>query len=268
MLISDGGYGALLFFVPLIGYRKIAPALGADFTRLLMIVGAVAMIWGLLCASFFGCTLYTPLIPIDLSVQSRELVMRISFVMGAIHLSLAQVWQAAVLYPNLRMISKIGWGMFLWGMLGVVMKFVLRAELTWQTPWPYLLITGAALAVLFYQPHRGVLRSIGLGLASLPLSLLSAFSDVISYVRLMAVGLASSVLAVSFNKIALDLDILPVTILVLIFGHGLNLGLALIALFAHGVRLNMLEFSSNLGMQWAGYAYNPFRARTAQENIS
>ena len=88
-----------------------------------------------------------------------------------------------------------------------------------------------------------------------------AFSDVISYVRLMAVGLASSVLAVSFNDIAFQADILPITILVLVFGHSLNVGLALIAMFAHGVRLNMLEFSSNLGIEWGGHPFRPFAHR-------
>ncbi|MFH1417396.1 MAG: hypothetical protein ABII12_03810 [Planctomycetota bacterium] len=266
MLISDAGYGAVLLFVPLLGYRKIAPTLGAEFTKLLMIVGAVAMIWGALCASFFGCVLYTPPIPVDLSTQSRELVMRISFVMGAIHLAIAQLWQAVALYPNLRFLNKIGWAVFLVGMLGVVMMFVLGAEMSWRTPWPYCLIAGATLTILFRDLGRNVFKSIGLGLADFPLSLLSSFSDVISYVRLMAVGLASSVLAVSFNEMAMSADFWPLTVVILIFGHGLNLGLALIALFAHGVRLNILEFSNNLGMQWAGYAYAPFRARISQEN--
>jgi len=266
MLISDAGYGAVLLFVPLLGYRKIAPTLGAEFTKLLMIVGAVAMIWGGLCASFFGCVLYTPPIPVDLSVQSRELVMRISFVMGAIHLGIAQLWQAVALYPNLRFLNKIGWAVFLVGMLGVVMMFVLGNEMSWRTPWPYCLIVGATLTILFRDLRRNVFKSIGLGLADFPLSLLSSFSDVISYVRLMAVGLASSVLAVSFNEMAMSTGFWPLTIVILIFGHGLNLGLALIALFAHGVRLNILEFSSNLGMQWAGYTYAPFRARISQEN--
>lgn len=101
-----------------------------------------------------------------------------------------------------------------------------------------------------------------MGLAQFPLSMLSAFSDVISYVRLMAVGLASSVLAVSFNQMALDAGFLSLTILVLVLGHALNIGLAMIAMFAHGVRLNMLEFGSNLGMQWTGYPYRPFACRT------
>ena len=146
------------------------------------------------------------------------------------------------------------------------MMFVLGNEMSWRTPWPYCLIVGATLTILFRDLRRNVFKSIGLGLADFPLSLLSSFSDVISYVRLMAVGLASSVLAVSFNEMAMSTGFWPLTIVILIFGHGLNLGLALIALFAHGVRLNILEFSSNLGMQWAGYTYAPFRARISQEN--
>jgi V/A-type H+-transporting ATPase subunit I len=92
---------------------------------------------------------------------------------------------------------------------------------------------------------------------------ISSFSDTLSYVRLMAVGLAGSVLAISFNKLAISAGFLGIPILV--FGHALNIALCLIALFAHGVRLNVLEFSSNAGMEWSGYPYEPF-IRKAEEN--
>jgi V/A-type H+-transporting ATPase subunit I len=147
-------------------------------------------------------------------------------------------------------------------MYGVVNMFVLKGPLNWQTPWPYLLLIGAFLAIGFANPCRNVAKMLGMGFAQFPLSMLSAFSDVISYVRLMAVGLASSVLAANFNDMAFQAGILPITILVLVLGHGLNVGLALIAMFAHGVRLNMLEFGNNLGMEWGGYAYRPFAHRT------
>jgi V/A-type H+-transporting ATPase subunit I len=266
MLISDGGYGAVLLLGLLLPYRKVSKVLGAEFTRLLIVVGAVALVWGFLCGSFFGCVLYDPPIPVDLSAQSRALLMKISFVMGAIHLSIAQLWQGVALYPNLRFLNRVGWAVFIWGMLGVVRFFVLDASVGWDTPWPYLLIAGAALAILFACPSRNIAKMLGLGLADFPLSMLSAFSDVISYVRLMAVGLASSVLAGNFNELALGLGHWPLVVAVLLFGHSLNLGLALIALFAHGVRLNMLEFSNNLGMQWTGYPYNPFLKQTIQEH--
>jgi len=266
MLISDGGYGAVLLLGLLLSYRKASKVLGAEFTQLLIVVGAVTLVWGFLCGSFFGCVLYDPPIPVDLSAQSRAMLMKISFVMGAIHLSIAQLWQGAALYPNLRFLNRVGWAVFIWGILGVVRFFVLSAPVGWDTPWPYLLIVGAALAILFASPSRNIAKMLGLGLADFPLSLLSAFSDVISYVRLMAVGLASSVLASNFNELALGMGFWPLVVVVLLFGHSLNLGLALIALFAHGVRLNMLEFSNNLGMQWTGYPYNPFLKQTIQEH--
>jgi len=264
MLISDGGYGAILLFGPLAFYKKVSRTLGAQFTQLIMVVGATSLVWGFICATFFGVTLYPPLIEVGLSDQARWLLMKISFVMGGIHLSVAQLWQAVRYWPDQRFLNKVGWTLFIWGVFGLVGFFVLNVPVGRRTH--VLLILGFLLIVLFAEPARNPLKRLGWGLASFPLSALSAFSDIISYVRLMAVGLASSVLATSFNEMAWEAGFLPLTVVVLIFGHGLNLGLAMIALFAHGVRLNMLEFSNNLGMQWTGYRYAPFVTRALQEN--
>lgn len=261
MLIGDGGYGALLFFGIWLTWQKSSKILGNEFAKLLLIVGAVALVWGLLCGSFFGVILYKPPIPVNMSDQSRFLVMKISFIMGAVHLSFAQLWQALRYFPDLRFLNKVGWALFIWGMLGVVQMFVLSTALDWHTPWPFLLCGGAAMTVIFKQPGRNLFKMIALGLADFPLSMLSAFSDVISYVRLMAVGLASGVLAASFNDLALSTGFWLLAIPIMIMGHALNIGLALIALFAHGVRLNMLEFSNNLGMQWTGYSHKTFVKR-------
>ncbi|HEC02882.1 MAG TPA: hypothetical protein ENI81_05035, partial [Phycisphaerales bacterium] len=258
MLIGDGGYGAVLLVGLLLGYKKASSALGSNFTKLLIIVGAASLLWGFLCGSFFGFVLYKPPIPVNMTDTSRFMLMQISFVMGAIHLSIAQLWQAIKIFPDLRYLNKVGWAIFVWGMLGVVQMFVLSTEITWITPWPYLLIAGTVLAILFDSPSKNILKMVLLGVANYPLSMLGAFSDIISYVRLMAVGLASGVLASSFNDLALNSGSWLIAAPTLIFGHSLNLGLAMIALFAHGVRLNMLEFSNNLGMQWIGYSYKPF----------
>jgi V/A-type H+-transporting ATPase subunit I len=106
-----------------------------------------------------------------------------------------------------------------------------------------------------------VVKRILLGFAASMLPLLSTFSDTMSYVRLFTVGLASYYIASAFNSLGVKMAETMTwfaAIPVLIFGHGLNIGLATIAIFAHGVRLNMLEFSNNAGVQWGGYAYRPF----------
>ncbi len=267
MLIGDGGYGAVILIGLLVFYKKASKSLGADFTRLLAIIGGVALGWGLVTANFFGVTLYNPLIPVNMTDASRDLVMRISFFMGAIHLSIAQIWRGISYWPSLKSIGPVGWAIFIWGMLGVVKYFVLgdASPLDPNGPWLYLLICGAALAILFESPSKNPFKMVGMGLANFPLSMLSSFSDVISYVRLMAVGLASGVLASSFNELALSIGSWFFAVPILILAHSLNIGLALIALFAHGVRLNMLEFSNNLGMQWTGQAYKPFASRKVKE---
>jgi len=267
MLIGDAGYGALILLALAVSYRKAAPAMGREFAQLMMIVGATTTVWGLLSGNVFGFTVFEhPLIPVNMSDESRRLIMRISFFMGAIHLSIAQLWQAARFFPNARFLGRLGWAIFIWGMLGVVQWLVMGKEIwSHDSPYPYMLGVGVVLAFLFAYPYKNVLKRFGFGLADLPLSVISAFSDVTSYVRLMAVGLASSVLASNFNEMALDIGIWPLTAMVFVLGHGLNIALCLIALFAHGVRLNMLEFSNSLGMQWTGYAYQPFVRHQTQE---
>ena len=272
ILISDGGYGVVLLLALTLGYRKATDVLGKQFTHLMIIVSSATLLWGLICASFFGVRLYTPLIDVSLEESARTTLMLMSFWMGAIHLSVAQLWPAVRMYPDQRFLNRVGWAVFIWGMLGVVLLFVLNWQFGWHTPWPYLLIVGAVLAIGFAHPVRSIGKRLLLGFADFPLSMLSAFSDVISYVRLMAVGLASTVLAESFNSMAAEIlgggagiARWSLFVIVLFFGHSLNLSLAMIAMFAHGVRLNMLEFCNNLGMQWTGYRYSPFSQRTTQE---
>ena len=117
------------------------------------------------------------------------------------------------------------------------------------------------------------LKTRGAELGMLPLSIMSALGDIISYVRLFAVGLASVKVAENFNSMAtglvssenaLWLNILMsiAMVLILVVGHGLNLAMAGLSVLVHAVRLNTLEFSNHKGVSWAGYAFRPFRRKT------
>jgi V/A-type H+-transporting ATPase subunit I len=270
MLISDGGYGLLFLLPPIILRRKVVAKMGRNVANLMIVIGAVSIVWGVLTSSFFGVNVAGllgggPLIAVTLDEGPMRLLMRLSFTIGLIHLVLAHLWRAATLFPHPAFLSKVGWALFLGGMYGVVCFFVLQGPSPMNAPWLYLLIAGGVLVVLFTSPSRNVLKTVGLGLASFPLSALGTFSDIMSYVRLMAVGLAGSVLAASFNDLAQKAG-LVLLVPILVFGHLLNFGLCLIALFAHGVRLNVLEFSNNFGLQWSGYPYQPFVAQQPQEN--
>jgi len=92
---------------------------------------------------------------------------------------------------------------------------------------------------------------------------------VVSYIRLFAVGLATVAIADAFNNIAANLGWSSLitgffAALILLFGHTLNMLLGGMAILVHGVRLNVLEFSSHLGMEWAGYKYTPFKGKKSK----
>ncbi len=291
MLIADGGYG-LLFLVPtLLMYRKMCRLAGKPLTQLILVIGGVSLVWGLMTCTFFGVggfelrraggvweSLYSVLGHLQVIGAPKETaretltdvrlsITRIAFVIGTIHMSFAQLWRALGLWPSLKALAHVGWTLFLWGMLLIVNFLVLRDPL--HPAAYYLLGAGGAMTILFAAPSRNPIKMIGLGVASFPLAALGTLSDTISYIRLMAVGLASGILASTFNTLGAMLAESATWVaggLVILLGHTLNIGLAVIALFAHGVRLNMLEFSNNLGMAWHGYAYEPFSQKKAQES--
>ena len=243
--------------------------LGADGKTEITDLEAMAAANGLL-AGLGTLTARVAVVWDPVSDTARQLVMKISFVIATVHLSFGQLRKALAEAPNLRTLASVGWAIFLWGMLGIVwyLMFLGIENLNMAiVGWP--LGIGYALVLLFSSPARNPIKRLLTGLASSLLPLLGTFSDTMSYIRLMAVGLASYYIADAFNGLGATLagaigwySLLP--ILVILFGHLLNLGLAAIAIFAHGVRLNMLEFSNNAGVQWAGHAYLPF-AKTVKE---
>jgi len=94
------------------------------------------------------------------------------------------------------------------------------------------------------------------------LGVVSVFGDIMSYIRLWAVGLAGAAIAGTVNQMAgpmlSRLVLLIFGILLMTFGHGLNMILNALSVLVHGVRLNTLEFSSHIGLTWVGTPYKPF----------
>ena len=307
MIIGDAGYGLILLGVSLLAYRKLVSFAGKAKIDLLMVVGAVTLVWGILTANYFGVT------PGDLmkwggfnSVQAmrqgrgflaalgrvtcslgllwrpseeaaRFLIIKVSFIIGSVHLILAHVRRAIGYWPNAKAWSEVGWCGVLAGMLGVIWRLFGSAMPAWFAVSARAfqaaiisLVAGYAMAVFFAYPGRSIGKRIGLGFASSLLPMIATFSDTMSYIRLMAVGLASYYIAASFNGLGAMISRQSAWLWlagapIILFGHMLNIALAGIAILAHGVRLNMLEFSSNAGVRWAGYAYEPFSRHQIKE---
>lgn len=284
MLIGDAGYGVILAGAGFVFYNRIVRAAGKPPAHLLIIFGLATMLWGILTANYFGVTPQTlidagrqgaanamlavaPLWRSD-GEEARALIMKISLIVGCAHLIVAHLHTAIKLFPDVRAYAEIAWSVILADML--VLIWYLMFVGADQIPG----VVGLVLLVSFVavswctQPMSNPVKRFFVGLASSILPLLGTFSDIMSYIRLFAVGLASYYIADAFNGLGAKVAGSATWIggaPIVIFGHVLNIGLAAIAIFAHGVRLNMLEFSNNVGVKWAGYAYRPF---TKDKDIS
>ena len=122
--------------------------------------------------------------------------------------------------------------------------------------------------IILFSNAKGSLKSAVTeslsGLLPTVLGFVSAFADTMSYIRLFAVGLAGLAVSMSAIEMAMGLGFDSIgssigTVLILVFGHALNIVLGLMSVMVHGLRLNMLEFSGHIGNTWSGYEYKPFK---------
>ena len=308
MLIGDAGYGLVFLLPALIWRRKLSAKAGAAKVQLLIVVGFATLVWGVITGNYFGVgpahmaqaggyvqeldaqtvpdieamkqgtdawakvgssmLVVAPLWRAD-EEAARMLLIQLSFLIGTLHLVSAHLRQVVGYWPSQQAFAEIGWCFVLVAMLGVVWMMFFD-EPPVPTTWIVMgIVLGLVLVVLFQVPRKNPLLRVSLGIASSLLPTISTFSDTMSYIRLMAVGLASFYIATAFNTLSADMaESLTwfAAAPVVVFGHLLNIVLGVIAVFAHGVRLNMLEFSNNAGVQWSGYPYAPFSRMTSKES--
>ncbi len=277
MLIGDAGYGIVLFGLTLFARLKMRKSPAGPFSLLFVLSGAT-IVWGALSGTWFGAAVLAAQPPFSRIVlpeiasfgyENTKTLMLICFVIGAVHLSIAHLLNFFRKLPRLAAFSELGSLTILWGMFFVIRYIVLEEALSPAAVW--LIGAGLMLLVIFGQQQGRFLKDLLIGVAKLPLTLLNSigsFSDIISYVRLFAVGLATVAVAANFNSMAAEVGFgFPsglISAFILFFGHTLNIVMGAMAVIVHGVRLNMLEFSGHLGMEWSGTPYSPFRETKAE----
>jgi V/A-type H+-transporting ATPase subunit I len=264
ILVGDAGYGALFLGLTLWARRKFPRAASAPFA-LLKIMSICTIVWGVVTGAYFGIgNLPAPLRGLKIDwLGSDQHIMLLCFIIGATHLTVAHVWNAIRGINSLQALGQVGWICTTWTMF-----FTARTMVLGEAFPPFMLcvfFAGVLLIVLFMTPVRN-LKTEWFNHVMLPLSLVSNFVDVVSYLRLFAVGTASFAVASAFNEMAIGgmHGVLSGLLgaLILFGGHALNIILSAMGVLVHGVRLNTLEFSSHVGMQWTGLPYRPFqRAR-------
>lgn len=274
MLIGDAAYG-LLFVVITFFARKKMKNIPPEPFWLMYTLGFATIIWGAITGTWFGVEkiaempFFSSLVigKVNSFVDSNQnFMIFMCFIIGVVHLSIAHLIRGWRLINSVRALGELGWVLVLWGL------FFAAGTLVIDRPFPqfagYLLISGVSMVLLFSNPQKNVIKGILISLGNIPLKIIGSFADVVSYLRLFAVGYASVVLASTFNAMAMNLGFNSAiaglgAAFILFFGHSLNIVLGLMAVIVHGIRLNMLEFSGQMGMEWAGKEYSPFREKEA-----
>ena len=282
MIIGDGGYGLILLImstVLLVRAKRNTGRIG-DGLILLTLLSTFTVVWGAITGNWFGYegfsrlpVLSSLIIPgLDSFVpRSAFYIQWMCFILGAVHLTIAHTWnfiRGLRERPRIRAFADLGWLAVVFGVYFLVLNVVLDAE---QFPIPqfaiYSVAAGVGLVLITNQQEEGsnFFVGIGRGLANIiptALSSINVFSDTVSYIRLYAVGLASIEIAKSFNAMAGSIGSgvggIIAAALILALGHTLNLAMGALSVVVHGVRLNVLEFSGHLGMEWTGIPYRPF----------
>ncbi len=293
MIFGDAGYGALLLAMAVFFGLKSRIKQGKipDGALLIGLLSAATVVWGAMTGTWFALpvdslpgfmqALILPpffpdpnLPPNEATKVVQQNIKHLCFIIGAGQLSLAHLKNIKKAFPSLTAIAQVGWLSMVIGLYFLVLNLVLD-----KTAFPvpgyalWMIVGGIATYFVFTEQKGGnFFKNIFKGLANfLPtfLSAVSSFSDIISYIRLFAVGLAGYAIAESFNGMAgaLPSGLVRVSagLLILVFGHGLNLAMSSLSVVVHGIRLNMLEYSGHLGMEWSGVGYAPFALKKKRD---
>jgi len=193
-------------------------------------------------------------------------VKTLCFFIGAFHTSFARAWSAYNAQKDKRAVfGHLGWSIFLWGSFYLAKVLVVDGKGFDALPAP-----GIALFAIGFV----LILACGINWGNIgdviysPFTFINGFVDVLSYIRLFAVGLSGVYIASSFNDMASSIWnsnhwLIPVGLLVLLIGHLLNIAMAALSILVHGIRLNTLEFSGHIGLSWSGRPYKPLKQTEA-----
>jgi len=197
---------------------------------------------------------------------SSKFMQFLCFAIAAVHLPGARIFKFFDdIRGTWRAFGHLGWAMLLFANAILAVDLIVYPNLLAVHPelaltMKSLYIAGVALVVVTISPSAAL---------NLPFSLMGSFVDVLSYIRLFAVALAGGYISEKFNGMGMDLmHSLPESLkvlgmillaLVAVFGNILNIALGFLSVLVHAIRLNTLEFSNHVEMQWGGFRFRPFK---------
>lgn len=273
LCLGDMGYG-LLMIVALPIFTKLFKLINPDFSKWLVILfGASTILCGTLSGSFFGFSLYDLDIPFvqkmkEFLYTDNSTMFTVSLCIGVVQILFGMVLKAVNLAIQCGFkyaLSTIGWFVLLVTIIVAVLTGV-----GMQNPIVIGFIVLGAIGILFFQsPGKNPLLNVGLALWDAYNMATGLLGDVLSYVRLFALGLSGGILANVFNSMAVGMSPKTpvvgflVTALIFCIGHALNIFMNILGAVVHPMRLTFVEFFKNAGYTGGGEEYKPFRKNAA-----
>jgi V/A-type H+-transporting ATPase subunit I len=273
LCLGDAGYGLLILVGATLYKFKAAKKIKPIMTLLQWLgLGTVAM--GLLVGTFFGINL----IESDVSwlaeakkyMLDSSKVFNLALMIGAVQVVFGMFIKAANAIKQFgwgAALSTIGWLVLIFGGGAVYLmkESGMENEMMFSiTKYSVFSIAGI-LILLLNNPKRNIFMNFGAGLWDIYNMATGLLGDILSYIRLFALGISSSVLGLVFNDIAVNMSgDTPVVsqlvmVLILVFGHGINIFMAGLGSFVHPMRLTFVEFYKNAGFTGGGKKYTPFQ---------
>ena len=259
MIVGDAGYGMLFLLPTLVGMYLLRNKKAAKLPlRLMLILSCATVIWGILCGSYFGVSWGGLKCLTDSAIKDKSMQI-FCFLLAIAQLSVGRIWKAFADKNIKSIVSNFGWVLVICGNFFLTYQLLIDANRF--PPVIMYVLYGAGLVMVALT---GVNWKDPADIFQFPFSIIGSFTDVLSYIRLFAVGMAGACIAQSFNGMGMDVAkaspwFIIFGILVMFFGHLLNLALAMMSVLVHAVRLNTLEFSNHVGLTWSGQKYTPFK---------
>lgn len=263
--VGDTGYGLLILIATIILRFKVDEKLKPILT-LASFLGAATVIMGMISGTFFGVNLLDiEIYPLKNMILEPLSLFWLSLAIGGVQIFFGMLIKAANQIKQRGFkygLSTIGWILLIISAGVIITLQQVNIELGKAIMYLLFGISGA-LILIFSNPDINVFASVGAGLYDVYNMVTGVFGDLLSYIRLFAIGISSAILGLVFNQIASQflgggfLSYIPF-IIILLIGHGLNIFLAALGAFVHPMRLTFVEFYKNAGFNGGGKQYKPF----------
>lgn len=273
LCLGDSGYG-LFMLVAATAYRLFAKKLSESAKAILSLVQVLAVstfFCGLLTGAFFGANIYNLDLPFiqklkDAVFMDNNDMFQLSLIMGVIQILFGMILKAVnqtIQFGARYAVSTVGWVILL---LSVIVAALLPSVMPMGgTVHLVVLAVAGVMIFLFNSPGKNIFLNIGTGVWDAYNMATGLLGDILSYVRLFALGLSGGILAGVFNSLATGMSpdnaVLGPIVMVLIFviGHGINIFMNVLGAMVHPMRLTFVEFFKNAGYEGGGKEYTPFK---------